>query len=136
MNASQKRHTVLAVLYGLPFVWVGVQHFIRPEIFVPLMPSYFGWPEFWVHLTGWTEIALGVGIMLPRFRKRAAQLMVAQLGLLYLANLNMWLNDIPFDGHQLGTTGHVLRLLVQALLIAAAVWVGRTAPAAVRDAST
>ena len=128
MLKTDHRNTLLAVLYGAPFVWIGIQHFVRPEVFLPIMPAYFGWPEFWVHITGWTEVGLGLGIMVPRFRRWAARLMVLQLCCLYLANLNMWLNDIPFDGHQLGTVAHVVRLVVQILLIGAAVWLGKTVP--------
>jgi uncharacterized membrane protein len=118
-------HHVVSVLYGLPFVVIGVQHFLTPEVFEPIVPGVLGWPWFWVHITGWTELGLGLGIMLPRTRRLAAGLMVAQLVLLYAANLNMWLNDIPFQGVQMGTGGHVVRALAQALLIAAAVGLAR-----------
>ena len=56
--------------------------------------------------------------------------MVAQLALLYLANLHMWMADLPFDGMQMGPVGHVIRLGVQLLLMAAAVGLpARPAPA-------
>ena len=121
---------IAAVLYGLPFVWVGVQHFIRPEVFEPIVPPFLGWPWFWVHITGYTEVALGVGIMIPRLRRIAAWLMVAQLSALYLANLHMWMADIPFDGMQMGPVGHTIRLVVQLLLIAAAIGFARSAKSA------
>jgi len=118
---------VAAVLYGLPFVWVGIQHFISPEIFEPIVPPWLGWPWFWVHITGYTEVALGVGVMVRRTRRVAGWLMVVQLMLLYLANLHMWLADVPFQGIQMGVTGHIIRLAVQLLLIAAAVGLARSA---------
>ncbi len=116
------RTTVIAVVYGLPFVWVGIQHFVRPEVFEPIVPGYLGWPALWVHITGWTEILLGLGVMVPRVRRVAARLMVVQLALLYLANLNMWVNDIPFEGHRFGAVGHSVRLLIQLALMAGAWW--------------
>ena len=122
------RKTIAAVAYGSLFVWVGIQHFARPEVFIPIVPSYIGWPEFWVHITGWTEVGLGLGIMVPRFRRVSAHLMIAQLVLLYLANLNMWVNDIPFEGYRLGAVGHSVRLAAQAGLIAVAYWLGRRSP--------
>lgn len=120
-----------AVLYGLPFVWIGVQHFLAPEVFEPIVPPYLGWPWLWVHLTGYTEVGLGVGIMVPRTRRVAGWLMVAQLVLLYLANLHMWLADLEFQGMRMSTTGHVIRLLVQVLLIAGAAALARSARPAV-----
>lgn len=118
-------HTGVSVLYGLPFVWIGLQHFIQPESFEAIVPPWLGWPGFWVHITGWTEVLLGVGVMLLRTRRLAAGLMVFQLVLLYLANLHMWLEDIPFQGIQLGTVGHVVRLVVQVLLLVGAIGVRR-----------
>ena len=111
--STPNRRTIAAVAYGIPFIWVGIQHFIRPEVFLPIVPDYLGWPEFWVHVTGWTEIGLGIGIMVPRTRSISAKFMVVQLALLYLANLNMWINDIPFEGHRFGPMGHVVRLAVR-----------------------
>ena len=130
MTLNYRRwHNVSAVVYGLPFIIVGLQHFITPEVFEPIVPAWLGWPWLWVHLTGWTEVGLGLGIMAPRTRRFAAWLMAGQLILLYAANLNMWLNDIPFQGVQMGTGGHVVRMLVQVLLIAAAVGIARSGAA-------
>ena len=128
--ASPKRSHVLAVLYGLPFVYVGIMHFVDPELFMVLMPAYFGYPKFWVLLTGVTEIAVGLGIMLPATRRFSARVMIVQLCFLYLANLNMCIHDVEFDGMQFGTAGHILRLCAQIGLIIAAgaiggLWPGR-----------
>ena len=122
--------SVVSFLYGLPFIWVGVQHFVQPAAFVPIVPPYLGWPEFWVHITGWTEIGLGIGVMVPRVRRLAARLMILQLGLLYLANLHMWMNDVPFEGHRFGVFGHSVRLLIQVALMGVAWWIGRDEPEA------
>ncbi len=127
-KSRQRMYTILAIVYGLPFVWVGVQHFVRPEIFEPIVPAYLGWSWFWVHATGWTEVGLGLGIMYIRTRRLACRLMVFQLALLYLANLNMWVNDIAFEGHRLGSVGHVVRLGVQLVLMGLAEALARTVP--------
>ena len=117
-----------SVLYGLPFIWVGTQHFIDPVVFEPIVPTYLGMPRFWVLLTGVTEIGLGLGIMWSRTRRIASILMIAQLGLLYLGNLHMWMNSVPFDGVSLSTTGHIIRLLIQILLVVIAAWLGEVGP--------
>ena len=132
--ASSRWVQIAAILYGLPFVWVGVLHFVQPEVFEPIVPPYLGWPWFWVHITGYTEVGLGIGIMIPRFRRVAGWLMVAQLALLYLANLHMWMADLSFQGMRMGPVGHVVRLGVQLLLMAAAVGLARSAPS--RDAAS
>ena len=125
--------TWTSVAYGLPFVWVGSRHFIDPAVFEPIVPTYLGVPLFWVLLTGVTEIALGVGVMWSRTRRTASILMIAQLCLLYLGNLHMWVNDVPFDGVTLSTTGHIIRAAIQVILILIAAWLGRVWPFAVSD---
>ena len=103
-------------------------HFVNPAVFDPIVPPYLGAPRFWVLLTGVTEVALGLGVMWSQTRRWASILMVGQLCLLYLANLHMWMNSIPFDGVSLGTAGHVIRLFVQVLLVGMAAWVGQLWP--------
>ena len=128
VTVSTRTKNHLAILYGLPFVWVGIMHFVNPAVFEPIVPSYLGVPRFWVLLTGFTEIGVALGIMWPTTRRLACVLMIVQLLLLYLANLNMWWNDIPFDGVSLGTTGHLIRMAVQVLLIALAMMIGGLRP--------
>ena len=34
-----------------------------------------------------------------------------------MANINMWINDLPFNGTRLTTQGHVIRWCVQIVLL-------------------
>ena len=133
MSASGRMSRWVPVVYGLPFVWIGLQHFVDPAAFDPIVPTYLGAPRFWVLLTGVTEISLGLGVMWSRTRRMASILMIAQLCLLYLGNLHMWMNDVPFNGVSLSTTGHIIRAAVQVLLVVAAAWVGGLRPFAKRE---
>ena len=119
---------VAAVLYGLPFIYVGVMHFVDPELFMTIMPPYFGAPKFWVLLTGVTEAGLGLAIMHRSSRNWAASWMIVQLGFLYLANLNMWINNITFDGMTFGHGWHVGRLIAQIALAVMAAAIGQLGP--------
>ena len=114
-----------SIMYGLSFIYVGVLHFISPEIFVPLVPRIISFAEFWVYLSGIFEIILGFGVCLPKYRKNAARMIILMLLVLYSANLNMWWNDIPFQGKHLSNLEHILRALVQALLIFFAIQIGK-----------
>ena len=128
MFSSGGTRAWVSVVYGLPFIWVGSRHFIDPALFEPIVPTYLGMPRFWVLLTGVTEIGVGLGIMWSRTRRIASILMIAQLCLLYLGNLHMWVNDVPFDGVSLSTTGHTIRAAIQVLLILIAAWLGGVGP--------
>jgi len=104
-------------LIGLVFIWVGVQHFTNTAWFEPIVPDLLGNPTFWVWLTGFMEIGLGFGLMLRRFRRRAAVLSAAFLVVVYWANLNMWVNNLAIGGQTYGHAWHIGRLFAQLGLI-------------------
>ena len=113
---------IVGFFLGIPFVWIGYDHFVRPEIFDLIVPDYLGFPRFWTLASGLLEILLGIGIMVPFSRRLAARFLTIFLFFVYLANLNMWLNDVPFNGTLLTQNGHLVRLLVQILLIIISLW--------------
>ena len=108
---------VLALIYGVPFILIGIEHFRDPQKFVEIVPAYLPFPLFLVYLTGVMEIAGGLGIIYPETREISGRLMVLFLIAIYPANFNMWINDIPYNGTRLTTQGHLVRLSVQFLLI-------------------
>ena len=126
--SKNKLYNFVAILYGIPFVWIGVQHFVDPVWFEPIVPEILGNARFWVLISGVFEIGLGLAIMFPRFRKISALGMVAMLIVLYWANLNMWINDIAIGGTKLPLVGHIIRGFIQFLLIMIALWIGDLPP--------
>ena len=111
---------ILALIYGIPFILIGIEHFREPQKFVDIVPKYMPFALFLVYLTGVMEIVGGLGIIYPETRELTGRLMVLFLIVIYPANLNMWINDIPYNGTRLTTQGHLFRLSVQILLIVAA----------------
>ena len=111
---------ILALIYGIPFILVGIEHFREPQKFVDIVPKYMPFALFLVYLTGVMEIVGGLGIIYPETREITGRLMVLFLIAIYPANFNMWINDIPYNGTRLTTQGHLVRLSVQFLLIIAA----------------
>ncbi|OIR22833.1 MAG: hypothetical protein BEU00_01615 [Marine Group III euryarchaeote CG-Epi3] len=108
---------MLALIYGIPFILVGIEHFREPQKFVDIVPKYMPFALFLVYLTGVMEIVGGLGIIYPETREITGRLMVLFLIAIYPANFNMWINDIPYNGTRLTTQGHLVRLSVQFLLI-------------------
>ena len=100
---------LVAVPYGLWIAWVGVQHFRDPSWFEPIVPGVIGNARFWVYASGAFEIILGIGVALPWFRKEAALGLTLMLIVLYWANLNMWVNEIPLNGRVYENHWHILR---------------------------
>ena len=115
---------ITSVILGISFIWIGIQHFRDPEWFEPIVPSILGNPKFWVYSSGIFEIILGMGVMIPNTQKISALSMAIMLVLLYWANLNMWINDIPLNGRVYETHWHILRGSGQIALILIALWLG------------
>ncbi len=115
---------LVAVPYGLWIAWIGVQHFRDPAWFEPIVPEILGSARFWVYASGVFEILLGLGVALPWFRKEAAFGITLMLLVLYWANLNMWVNDIPLDGKTYARHWHALRGVGQVGLVCISLWLG------------
>ena len=110
-------------MYGLAYVLIGISHFTHPHLFVPIVPTYIGHPEFWVYLSGLFEIAMGMGLFFQKSRQVSSYIIMAMLVVLYAANLNMWVHDIEFNGTKMTTMGHVLRACFQVILLGIAYWI-------------
>ena len=87
-----------SIIFGLPFVIIGIDHFIDPSWYEPIVPEILSFPTFWVYASGVFEIALGAGLMFPRTRQISAYGIALMLVALYWANFNMWINDIAIGG--------------------------------------
>ena len=100
-------------------------HFADPGYFEPIVPQILGNPKFWVFISGFFEILLGL-ILIPIYSRRVASIFfVFFLILVYWANIYMWINDIPIGGKLLSDTEHVFRGLIQVLLILIVIWIGQ-----------
>ena len=69
------------ILYGLVFFYsiAGINHFLMPEFYWPLIPNYLPNPDFLNILSGMIEIMLAVGIFFKASRKVSAYLIILML---------------------------------------------------------
>lgn len=116
---------VLALVLGIAFCRIGLLHWTNPEPFEAIVPAYLGTPSFWNLLSGSFEIVLGTGLILPQTREKSARLLFFLVIAMSLANLNMWINDLPFNGTKLTTQGHVIRWGIQIVLLLTLAWMGK-----------
>jgi len=122
-NATEKVRQISAIGFGVAFVWIGIEHFTNVGFFVPIVPEILGAPEFWVYVSGAAEILLGMSMIHPRTRPRGGIATAAFLVVVYWANLNMWVNDIPIDGTTFSTPAHIARATAQIGMIGLALWI-------------
>ncbi|GAB2485986.1 DoxX family protein [Algoriphagus taiwanensis] len=57
---------------GYFYLAAGINHFLTPEFYLPLIPPFFSHPELINTLSGVAEILLGLGVLYFPTRSRAA----------------------------------------------------------------
>ncbi|MCG8374529.1 MAG: hypothetical protein MI700_13390 [Balneolales bacterium] len=72
-----KRINVL-LLAGF-YLFAGINHFINPAFYLPLIPDYLPFPNAINIISGTAEILLGGGVLFNRTRKVSSYLLVAML---------------------------------------------------------
>lgn len=110
-------------LMGSLFIAAGVNHFVRPRIYLAIMPPYLPRHDLLVALSGYAEIALGAIAFVPRLRRAARWGLIALLIAVFPANLHMALNSGTFP--RIPAALLWLRLPLQAVLIAWVAWCTR-----------
>ena len=124
-KAYESARTLSAIVFGSALAWVGIQHFTNTGFSTPIVPEILGFPEFWVYVSGLVEVILGVGLIVPISRRRAAFSTAVFLVLVYWGNLNMWVNDITVGGTNFSTTGHIVRASIQVGMIWLSLWIAK-----------
>lgn len=75
-------------------VVAGVLHFAATDAYVAVMPDYLPWHRQLVLISGFFEIAGGLGLLVPTLRKLAGWGLIALYLAVLPANINMAINDI------------------------------------------
>jgi len=85
---------VMAPLY----VVAGVMHFVVPQLYVQIVPPSLPAPLALVYLSGLAEVAVGVGLLVPRTRRYAAWATIALLLAIFPANVYMATSGVVVSG--------------------------------------
>lgn len=97
------------------FCFAGVRHFLHPAPFVRAVPDYLPNALMLVYVSGFFEIAGGLGILIKKLRKTAASGLIALLVAIFPANIHMALHSDLFP--EFPPTIFWLRLPLQFLFI-------------------
>jgi uncharacterized membrane protein len=117
-------HKFITLSFSFSFILIGISHFIYTEWFEPIVPETLGNSSFWIYLSGFFEIFLGISLLSNKQRKKASFGLVILLIMLYFANLNMWINDISLGGVRFTLLEHIIRFFIQIILILLALYIG------------
>ncbi len=60
---------IAVIVLGVFFLIGGINHFINPDFYLPLIPDYFPKPSLLNILSGAGEVLAGIAVILPSTRK-------------------------------------------------------------------
>ncbi len=107
---------VLIYVYVIFFVGAGINHFLNPQFYDAIVPSFIPYPRFVHQFTGILEILIPI-LFLTKYRKEAAIMMIILLVILYGANLYVWINNLPYGRNYWSNQQHFFRFLLQLFYI-------------------
>lgn len=113
---------VLRVLLAIFMIVAGTLHWVTPDPFVKIVPSFLPYPLSLVYISGVFEILGGIGLLVPPVSQAAAWGLIALFIAVFPANINMAVNQIQMDGIPNSDLLRWGRLPFQAVLIAWAWW--------------
>lgn len=125
MTSQMARLQRVALWLGaVSYIAVGVMHFTHEAFFVRIVPPALPFPQTLVHVSGVAEILGGLGLLWLPTRRWASYGLVALLVAVYPANIYMALEPTQFRDLA-PPLALYLRLPLQVIFIAWALWVGR-----------
>ncbi|WP_221390858.1 DoxX family protein [Dyadobacter sp. NIV53] len=104
-------------LYIMSFFYVlaGILHFVRPKVYLKIMPTYLPYPLQLVYISGIFEILFGLLLLFPVTRTAGAWLLVLLLIAIFPANIQMAVSFYQKSNPSLWIA--ILRLPLQLVLI-------------------
>lgn len=112
--------TILQYVLALFMVAAGVNHFLKPRMYMRIMPPYLPRPRELVLLSGVAEVLLGIFLLVPATTRLAAWGLVALFVAVFPANVYM--AQHPEQFRKIPRALLWARLPLQVVLIAWALW--------------
>jgi uncharacterized membrane protein len=108
----------------LVFLFTGIGHFIKTEPMAEMLPPWVPVRIPLVYAAGFMEFAAAIGVLIPRSRLLVGWFVIVMLLTFLPVNVYAAANHIGMGGHQWGPIYLLIRVPLQAILIA---WVWRFA---------
>jgi uncharacterized membrane protein len=122
LSTAQKIGLAFAAIF---YVFAGTLHFVRPEMYIKIVPPYIPRHATMVWISGLFEVLGGLGLLIPQTRRAAAWGLVVLLIAVFPANLYMARNPIEAGAGSIAPMLRWGRLPVQVLLIWWLLWCTR-----------
>lgn len=76
-------------LMAIMYIFAGIMHFVKPKIYLRIMPRYLPNPKNLVFLSGLAEIFLGIGLCFPFSQDIAIYGIILMLAIFLLVHFYM-----------------------------------------------
>lgn len=107
---------IIKIILALFMIYGGVQHFVKPDFYMPFVPSFLPYPMAVIYVSGIIEIALGFALLLNKKYAKWGALGVLVLMILFLP-IHIW--DVFSETPAIGShDAALIRLPIQFVLIA------------------
>ena len=113
-SKTLKIWNILKIVIALFMIYAGIQHFIKPNFFIPFVPDFLPLKTTIIYASGVAEILVGVLLLIKKYAKIGA---IGILVLLFLfLPIHIWdvFAEVPAIGSQKAA---LIRLPIQFLLI-------------------
>lgn len=119
------------IFAGPGMLAAGINHFVMPKVYKPLMPDYLPAHDELIFASGVAEALAGAGSMIPATRKQAGLLSIATIIAVFPANI--WMVQHPEKFPKVPRWAAIARLPIQLWMIWA-VWDSTQRDSTHRDA--
>ncbi|MCK8141060.1 hypothetical protein MW871_04060 [Flavobacterium sp. I-SCBP12n] len=113
-NVAKKLWSVVLIIMAIFIIYGGINHFIKPEFYIPFVPSFLGFKTVIIYVYGVVEIGIGLLLLIKKYRGVGAFSLLV-LMLVFLP-IHIWdvFSDTPAIGsHQAA----LIRLPIQLVFI-------------------
>ncbi|MFP4060405.1 MAG: DoxX family membrane protein [Bacteroidales bacterium] len=106
--------TLGKIVFALPFMVFGINHFMNAGAMGGMVPSFFPAPVFWVYLTGAALILASISMIINRYAKIGAVLLAAMLLIFVLTIHIPGIANAPDQGAMMQSMSQMLKDLAMA----------------------
>ena len=103
------------------YIIIGIDHFINPDYYLSIVPSYLNFHYELVLISGFFEILFGFGL-LTKYRKQSAIGLILLLIAVFPANLFLIQSEEAQIALNIDTNTAIIRAPFQLLFLAIAYW--------------
>jgi uncharacterized membrane protein len=125
-SSNSSLRVIFRFIVAAFFIFAGVMHFVKPALYLSIMPPMLPDPLALVNISGVFEILGGVGLLMPALRRLAGYGLILLLIAVFPANVYMLTHYIQQHGYKNAMTFVlILRLPLQYFFAAAVRYVSR-----------